>query len=130
MLSACTCMQARVVAAEKAVLSQRSASDDTDETAEEDMTPAEELELDLTGVLDEEQDTPGLTLHRESTATAFLPSQDVTAKMGLSDEVDADENEDMHAEIHSQHRAPIPVHHKGATTDEGNEHPAGGCTSD
>ena len=109
------------------MLGQRSAGDMTDETAEEDMTPTEKLELEMTGVLDddEEQDTLGLALHRESTATAFLPSHDATSKMGESDEADADESEDLPAGVHAQHRPSVLVHHKGATSDSGDEDSAG-----
>ena len=128
MSTGCICMQARVAAAEMAMLGQQSASDSTDETAEADMTPTEELELDVTGVLDDDakQDTLGLTLDRESAATAFLPSHDVTSENDLSGKVDAD---DLLAEVHTQHRASIKVHHKGATPGRGDEDSAGECTS-
>ena len=107
------------------MLTQRGAYSDFEGRAVEDMTPTEELELEVTGVLDddEEQETLSLGLHVESKAAALVQSHDVLAKMGLLDDVDVDaDRENLPLEAHSQQRAPGALHHQGAAQyDDGND---------
>ena len=123
MSAACTCIQARVAAAGKAMLTQRSAGGDVEETAEEDMTATEALELEMTEVLDDEkeQDTPDSGLHREDKAAAALHGHDAFSNMGLRNKVAADEEQDLTLEAHSQHRAPGTLHRHDAAQHDDND---------
>ena len=115
------CVQARGEAADEAVLSQRNAISESEGRAEDHMTPTEELELDVTGVLDNDKEQEALSsgLRIESKAAPFMQRHDVPSKVGQSDDAEVeDERLDLTSGEHSHHSAPGALHQSGPAQED------------